>query len=110
MNKSVSICIGALLSLFPLNPRAQAQNKEVLRLVQTIAMPNLKGRIDHMDVDVEGKRLFVAGVENGSVEIIDLQSAKWSRSIPGFKKPPGIAYVPALNKVFVARGDDGMLR
>jgi len=32
------------------------------------------------------------------------------KSIPGFKKTQGVAYVPSLNKVFVASGDDGMLR
>jgi DNA-binding beta-propeller fold protein YncE len=81
-----------------------------LRLVDTIPMPNLKGRIDHMDVDVKGKRLFLAGLENGSVEVIDLQSGKWVRTIPGFKKPQGVCYVAALDKLFVASGDDGMLR
>lgn len=88
----------------------EAQNKVPLRLVQTIPMPNLKGRIDHMDVDVKGKRLFVSGLENGSVEVVDIGAGKWTRSIPGFKKPQGIAYIPALNKLFVASGDDGMLR
>jgi DNA-binding beta-propeller fold protein YncE len=73
-------------------------------------MPNVKGRIDHMDVDVKGKRLFVAGLENGSLEVVDLQAGKWLKTIPGFKKTQGIAYVPSLNKVFVASGDDGMLR
>ena len=73
-------------------------------------MPNVKGRIDHMDVDAEGKRLFVAGLENGSVEIVDLQAGKWVKSIPGFQKPQGIAYVKSLNKLFVASGDDAMLR
>jgi DNA-binding beta-propeller fold protein YncE len=63
-----------------------------------------------MDVDVEGKRLFVSGLENGSMEIVDLQAGRWSRSVPGFKKPQGIAYLAALNKLFVASGDDGMLR
>jgi WD40 repeat protein len=63
-----------------------------------------------MDVDVKGKRLFVAGLENGSLEVVDLGAGKWSKSIPGFKKTQGIAYVPSLNKVFVASGDDGMLR
>jgi len=87
-----------------------AQYKEALKLVQTIPLPNLKGRIDHMDVDVKGKRLFVSGLENGSVEVVDLQAGKWTRSIPGLQKPQGIAYVPSLNKVFVASGDDGMLR
>jgi DNA-binding beta-propeller fold protein YncE len=87
-----------------------AQEKEALHLVQTIPMPNVTGRIDHMDVDVKGKRLFVAGLENGSLEVVDLQAGKWLKSIPGFKKTQGVAYIPSLNKVFVASGDDGMLR
>jgi hypothetical protein len=72
-------------------------------------MPNVWGRIDHMDVDVKDKRLFVAGLENGSLEV-DLRAGKWLRSIPGFKKTQGVAYVRSLNKVFVASGDDGMPR
>src|SRR5437667_6386041 len=89
---------------------SQEGGKQPLRLVQTISLPNVKGRIDHMDVDVKGKRLFVAGLENGSLEVVDLQAGKWVRSIPGFEKPQGIAYVESLNKVFAASGDDGMLR
>src|SRR5215471_17076802 len=90
--------------------RAQEAQKEPLRLVQTISMPNVKGRLDHMDVDVKGKRLFVAGLENGTLEVVDLQAGKWMRSIPGFKKPQGALLVSALNKLFVASGDDAMLR
>lgn len=89
---------------------SKGQEKQPLRLAQTIPMPDVKGRIDHMDVDVKGQRLFVAGLENGSLEVVDLKVGKWTKSIPGFKKPQGIAYVESLNKVFVASGDDGMLR
>src|SRR6266436_562163 len=89
---------------------SQEAAKQPLRLLQTISMPNVKGRLDHMDVDVKGKRLFVAGLENGTLEVVDLQAGKWMRSIPGFKKPQGVLYVPELNKLFVASGDDGMLR
>ncbi|HWO32408.1 MAG TPA: hypothetical protein VNO32_26735 [Candidatus Acidoferrum sp.] len=32
------------------------------------------------------------------------------KSIAGFKKTQGVAYVSSLNKVFVASGDDGMFR
>src|SRR5258706_11538889 len=63
-----------------------------------------------MDVDVKGKRLFVAGLENGTFEVVDLQAGKWVRSIPGFKKAQGALFVPGLNKLFLASGDDGMLR
>jgi sugar lactone lactonase YvrE len=73
-------------------------------------MPRVKGRIDHMWVDAQGKRLFVAGLENGTLEVIDLRAGKWARSVPGFKKPQGVLYIRELNKLFVASGDDGMLR
>lgn len=87
-----------------------AQENQPLRLVQTIPLANVKGRIDHMNVDVKGKRLFVAGLENGTLEVVDLKEGKSIRSIPGFKAPQGIAYLPALNKIFVASNDDGVVR
>lgn len=99
----------AILCLLPMAANSQEQ-KQPLRLVQTIPLPGVKGRLDHMDVDVKGKRLFVAGLENGSLEVVDLQTGKCTQSIPGFKKPQGIFYVAELKKVFVASGDDGMLR
>ncbi len=110
MGKVINILAVAVSICFFPYANSKAQDHEPLRLVQTIPMPNVKGRIDHMDVDVKGKRLFVAGLENGSMEVVDLGSGKWSKTIPGFKKIQGIAYIPSLNKVFVASGDDGMLR
>ena len=89
---------------------SQEAEKQPLHLVRTIPLPNIIGRLDHMDVDVKGKRLFVAGLENGSLEVIDLQAGKWVGTIPGFKKSQGVLYVPELDKLFVASGDDGMLR
>jgi DNA-binding beta-propeller fold protein YncE len=110
MRELFSISVIALLFSCAAVSETNAQENAPLRLVQTIPMPNVKGRIDHMDVDVKGKRLFVAGLENGSLEVVDLGAGKWSKSIPGFKKTQGVAYIPSLNKVFVASGDDGMLR
>jgi hypothetical protein len=46
--------------LFALPLLAKAQSAPPLQLVQTIPLPNVKCRIDHMDVDVKGNRLFVA--------------------------------------------------
>jgi WD40 repeat protein len=110
MRRPLMICAAMLAQLSLTLLATPAQDKEPLHLVQTITMPKVKGRIDHMDVDVKGKRLFVAGLENGSLEVIDLQAGKWLKSIPGFKKTQGVAYVRSLNKIFVASGDDGMLR
>jgi DNA-binding beta-propeller fold protein YncE len=110
MGRISSIFISAFVLVLVCSERLAAQDNHPLRLVQTIPMPNVKGRIDHMDVEVKSKRLFVAGLENGSLEVVDLGAGKWSKSIPGFKKTQGVAYVPSLNKVFVASGDDGMIR
>jgi hypothetical protein len=90
--------------------RSHETAAQPLQLLQTISLPNVRGRLDHMDVDVGGQRLFLSGLENGTVEVVDLQSGKWTRNIAGFKKPQGILHVPELNKLFVASGDDGMLR
>ena len=110
MKKLLPVCVAALLFVLAPISKTDAQEEVPLRLVQTIPMPKVKGRIDHMDVDVKGKRLFVAGLENGSLEVVDLRAGKWSKSVAGFKKTQGVAYVPRLNKVFVASGDDAMLR
>lgn len=109
MRKPLLLSAAATGALLLAAVTMNAQYKEALKLVQTIPLPNVKGRIDHMDVDVKGKRLFVAGLENDSVEVVDLQAGKCVKSIPGFQKPQGIAYVESVNKVFVASGGDGML-
>src|SRR5713101_7353340 len=112
MTRGANIWLSAASLLIACSGSAFSQEagKQPLRLVQTISLPNVKGRLDHMDVDVKDKRLFVAGLENGTLEVVDLQAGKWMRSIPGFKKPQGALFVPELNKLFVASGDDGMLR
>jgi DNA-binding beta-propeller fold protein YncE len=113
MKKVFAICVLTILALSivvfaGVHPQEPANMP--LRLLQTIPMPGVKGRLDHLDVDVKGQRLFVSGLENGSVEVVDLQAGKWLLRIPGFNKPQGIAYVRALNKIFIASGDDGMVR
>jgi DNA-binding beta-propeller fold protein YncE len=106
----ISLVAAGLLIAFSGIAFSQEGGKQPLRLIQTIPLPNVKGRLDHMDVDVKGKRLFVAGLENGTFEVVDIDAGKWVRSIPGFKKPQGALFIPALNKLFLASGDDGMLR
>ena len=44
---------------------SQEAGKQPLRLVQTILMPGVKGRLDHMEVDVQGKRLLSQAWKTG---------------------------------------------
>ena len=89
---------------------SQEGEKQPLRLLRTISIPNVKGRLDHMEADTRGQRLFVAGLENGTFEVVDLKTGKWMRNITGLKKPQGALYVAEFNKLFLASGDDGMVR
>jgi DNA-binding beta-propeller fold protein YncE len=80
-----------------------------LHLVQTIPLPGVQGRIDHLAVDVAGQRLFVAALGNNTVEVIDLKKGERIRSLGGFKEPQGVAYVPDTNTLAVANGGDGVV-
>ena len=59
-------------------PNAHAQDRLPLQRVQTIPMPGVSGRMDHLAVDVEGGRLFAAALGNNqnTVEVIDLKAGK----------------------------------
>jgi len=86
---------------------AQAQDTPALRLAQTVPLPGVEGRIDHMAVDVKGERLFIAALGNNTVEVLDLRAAKRIRSVAGFHEPQGVGFIPELNKLFVANARDG---
>src|SRR4051794_13723952 len=83
---------------------ANAQDKLPLQLIQTIAMPNVSGRLDHLGVDVDGGRLFAAalGERQNSVEVIDLKAGKQIFSIRGQSMPQGVFYSAEFRKLFVA--------
>ena len=81
-----------------------------LRQVQTVPLPNVEGRIDHMGVDVQAQRLFVAALGNNTVEVLDLPTGKRLTSIKGLREPQGVFFVPKENRLFVANGDDGTCR
>lgn len=99
-------CIPSLivLSLFAWKSAA-GQSPSPLSLETQIALPNVKGRIDHLSVDVKGQRLFVAAVENHTVEIIDLKSGRDVRTLTDLAEPQGVFYEPSTNRLFVACGD-----
>jgi DNA-binding beta-propeller fold protein YncE len=84
-----------------------AQPGELLRLVQIIALPDVRGRIDHLDIDLDGRRLFVAALGNNSVEVVDLRAGRRSSRLEGLREPQGVAYVPETKRLFVASGQGG---
>src|SRR5579871_331171 len=89
---------------------ASAQSFEVLSLEAHIPLPDVKGRIDHVSVDVRGQRLFVAAVENHTLEVIDLKSGHRVHTISDLAEPQGVFYDEAAGHLFVACGLDGVVK
>ena len=86
----------------------QGADMPPLVLDSTIPLEHVSGRIDHMAVDLGRRRLIVAELGNGSVEIIDLAGSKPVRRIGGLKSPQGVAAV--AERIIVASADDGTVR
>jgi hypothetical protein len=78
-----------------------------LRQIQTIALPGVNGRIDHMAVDVNGQRLLMSALGNNTLEVIDLKSGRRVHTIRGLKEPQGAAYIPEEDEAFVANARGG---
>jgi DNA-binding beta-propeller fold protein YncE len=78
-----------------------------LELVQTIPLKGAPGRLDHMAIDRQHARLFVANLSNNSLDVVDLKAGKLVKQIPDQKKIQGIAYAPDLDRIFVGNGIGG---
>lgn len=101
---------GFILMLAFAAPIACAQQTAPLRLIHTVPLPNVHGRIDHFDVDLKGRRLFMSALGNNTVEVFDLRSNKVVYTIRGLQEPQGVTYSPRADRIFVANGGDGTCR
>jgi DNA-binding beta-propeller fold protein YncE len=88
---------------------ASAENEVALKLVQSIPLPDVDGRIDHFSIDVNGRRAFLAALTKNTIEVVDLKAGRVIQTLPGFAKPQGVCFVAELNRLFVATGTDGAL-
>lgn len=89
------------------NAQSPTAESKALVLINSIALPDVSGRIDHMAYDPKTERLFVAALGNNTVEVIDLKNGKSIYSIKGFNEPQGIAFVAFNNTLFIANGQTG---
>jgi len=89
---------------------AAARAEEALVLEGKIALPGVSGRIDHMAVDLARKRLLVAELGNGTLDVVDLAGGRRLNQIAGLREPQGVAYAQKADLVVVASAGDGSVR
>jgi hypothetical protein len=96
-----------LLMLLILASRVDAQEGTMLQAVQTIPLPDVEGRIDHLAVDLQGQRLFVAALGNNTLEVLDLTAGTRLHTITGLHEPQGVVFLPESNTLVVTNGHTG---
>ena len=81
-----------------------------LELIQSIELPSVRGRLDHLALDADNERLFIAALEVDTVEVVDLRSGRRSARIPVGREPQGVAYSSSTRHLFVASGAGGAVQ
>lgn len=77
-----------------------AENTPAMVLTGSVPLEGVKGRFDHF---ASGKgKVFVSGLGNNTVEVIDLFGGTLVHTITGVPGPQGLAFSPEANKLFVA--------
>src|SRR5438876_5348178 len=106
-----AVLLAALTAIF-LARDAACESAEVppLRLQAKIPLGDVRGRIDHMAVDLARHRLFVAALGNGSLAVVDLEAQRLDRMIGELSEPQGVGYDPATDTLYVANAGAGSVR
>ena len=112
MKNLATLCLAVLISasLALSQDQPSIPEKSPLLLVQEIPLPNVGGRIDHFTFDAKRKRVIGAALGNNTVEVLDLRNGKRIHSITGLGAPQGIAYIPELDRLFVANDKGGICK
>jgi DNA-binding beta-propeller fold protein YncE len=84
---------------------ARGTEEPVLKRVGTITLKGKPGPLDHLTVDSVHKRLLVANQCNDTLDVVDLQTGKLIRQVPGQKQVHGVAYAPDLDRIFLGNGE-----
>lgn len=105
-------CLAILIATATLLPeiRSGAQTPEGLNFEAKIALGDVRGRIDHMAIDLARNRLFVAELGNDTVGVVDLNSRQVIHRIRELSEPQGVGYEPSADMLYVANGGDGSVR
>jgi YVTN family beta-propeller protein len=88
-------------------PAQTVTSNQGIKLVTTIQLPDVSGRIDHLSYNAKNQILYVAALGNNTVEVVDLKNKTVIHTIKDLHEPQGIKYITENNIVVVANGENG---
>src|SRR3954464_2917213 len=89
--------LASLVMLTGTSASAQSADSGPLQLEAKILLGDVRGRIDHMAIDLKRQRLFVAELGNDSGGFIALANRTLIRTIAGLNEPQGVGYEPSTD-------------
>jgi len=108
MMKANRLLISAFFAISVFSCKGQNSfGNEQLLLKQSITLPGVNGRIDHLDCNLKDQIIYLAALSGNSLEVIDLKTGKVLHSVKGLNEPQGVAYIPQTKEVIVANGQNG---
>jgi DNA-binding beta-propeller fold protein YncE len=105
-----SFTVGVIASSCPTVALTQVPPSEPLILQAKIPLGEVRGRIDHLAVDINRQRLFVAELGNDTVGVVELKERNVALTLAGLKEPQGVGYVASTDTLYVANASDGTVR
>jgi hypothetical protein len=99
--------LGLLVASVGLAVAGAAWAGPALELEAKIPLGKVSGRIDHLAIDLDHRRLFVAELGNDSVGVVDLNTRRLVRTLTGLREPQGVGYEPTTDTLYVANAGDG---
>jgi hypothetical protein len=81
-----------------------------LVLKAKVPLGQVRGRIDHLAVDVARQRLYVAELGNNTVGVVDLVHHAVLRTLGNLHEPQGIGYETTTDTLYVANAGDGAVQ
>jgi hypothetical protein len=87
--------------------QAQQSGKQYLTLEKEIPLADIKGRIDHIDINIKNRIAYIAALGNNTLEVVDLKNGKVTGSIKGLDEPQGVAYITKHQEILIANGGTG---
>ena len=104
---SLTACQGSQTNA-PASAPAAAESAPPMILTATVPLEGVKGRFDHF---ASGKgRVFVSGLGNNTVDIIDLDKGPSVHRIFGLRAPQGVGYAERVDIILIANAGDGSVR
>src|SRR5215469_3881704 len=108
MKRLIAVLLAGVCLTYSLPARVDEPAPLVLET--KIPLGNVRGRIDHLAIDLARKRLYVAELGNDSVGVLDLNSGQVLQTLSGLREPQGVGYAASSDTLYVSNAGDGSVR